>query len=136
MASNGKAKPNGFLVNGVEVAYPDGHYELRPFEGSKAKWTRSEGNVRDLLPQYSKGFGFTRVWMKNSEMLFRAASASRGEGRIRFMGASLCGPSPISSELCTKNEPFPRRSMTRDNLYFSVLMRSDKTRERVHLNDG
>jgi integrase len=49
MSANGRVKPDTVIVNGVDVAFPVGHYELRSFEGSKTKWTRIEGNATDAL---------------------------------------------------------------------------------------
>ena len=49
MAANGKVKPGFVLVSGVEVSYPDGHYELGSYSGSKRVWTRLTGNATDAL---------------------------------------------------------------------------------------
>jgi integrase len=49
MSQNGKVKTDTVVVEGVEVEYPAGHYELRSFEGSKTKWTRLKGNGTDAL---------------------------------------------------------------------------------------
>jgi integrase len=49
MSANGKVKPDAVLVDGVEVAYPVGHYELRSYAGPKLVYTRVRGNATDAL---------------------------------------------------------------------------------------
>jgi integrase len=49
MSANGKVKPDAVIVDGDEVKYPVGHYELRSYAGSKLVWTRVDGNATDAL---------------------------------------------------------------------------------------
>jgi integrase len=49
MSANGRVKPDAVIVDGAEVVYKTGHYELRSFEGSNTKWTRLDGNATDAL---------------------------------------------------------------------------------------
>ncbi len=43
MSANGRLKADVVLEDGVEVAYPVGHYVLRRYEGSKTVWVTIEG---------------------------------------------------------------------------------------------
>jgi integrase len=50
MSANGKVKPDAVLVDGVEVAYPVGHYDLRSYAGSKLVYTRlKDKNATEAL---------------------------------------------------------------------------------------
>jgi len=49
MSANGRVKPDSVVIGKVEVACPQGHYELRSYVGSKLAWTRVEGGATDAL---------------------------------------------------------------------------------------
>ena len=47
MSANGRVKPDAVMVDGVQVIYPVGHYELGSYVGTKRVWTRVNGNATD-----------------------------------------------------------------------------------------
>lgn len=49
MSANGRVKPDTVLVQNSEVCYPEGHYELRSYVGSKVVYARVNGNPSDAL---------------------------------------------------------------------------------------
>jgi len=68
MSANGKVKPNTVVVDGIEVAYPVGHYVLRSYAGDKIIWTRVKGGATEALEEL-------RVAQKRANAVAVAASA-------------------------------------------------------------
>lgn len=53
MSANGRLKTNTVIVDGAEVAYSDGYYALRQYQGKKLVWTRIEGGPSEALAALS-----------------------------------------------------------------------------------
>ena len=46
---NGRIRPNFVLVDGCAREYPEGHYEIRSYEGSKPRYQNVGNNAADAL---------------------------------------------------------------------------------------
>ena len=49
MAANGKVRPDAVIADGKEATFPNGHYELRFYVGSKVAYERIAGNATEAL---------------------------------------------------------------------------------------
>lgn len=49
IGKNGRIRPNYVLVNGTPTEYPEGHYELRSYSGSKAVYRNVGNNAADAV---------------------------------------------------------------------------------------
>ena len=49
VGKNGRIRPNFVLVNGVPHEYPEGHYEIRSYQGSKPVYRNVKNNAPDAL---------------------------------------------------------------------------------------
>ena len=48
---NGRIRPNFVLVDGAPTEYPDGHYELRSYKGSKPVYRNVGNNAQDAMSE-------------------------------------------------------------------------------------
>ena len=88
MGKNGRIRPGYALVDGEPVAFPDGHYVLRSYEGKRTIFRNV--SERMLLTPWSHGNG-NRNWQTSVPLL-------------KVMGVAFDDPDPCMSR-CTRCLP-------------------------------
>lgn len=129
-SANGRVKPNVVLDGGVEVAYPEGHYELRSYEGIRTVWIRVHGNASDAGEQLKiaskKKLAVAVADEAGIKVVAEAPRKTIKDEASRFVAATLDRGSSEAAELYERSLEEFRTSCLKT--YVDELEHADMTR--------
>jgi integrase len=151
LSANGRLKAHSVEVNGVEVIYPVGHYELRHYEGRKLVWTRVKGEAADALIALNvarkKAAAVAAAEDAGVQVIANPSRLSLREARDRFVEAAqsrgaeeaaevYCRAMDEFFESCTKQyvDELDHSDVIAFHRHMRGKGRSDRTAFNRHMN--